>query len=98
MDVIFTFISENYPTIGLMIVVAIIVYMATMYHVLIQNTRKKVDKLPCDDHGKILDSYLKKLEDVSVSIQNTNKRAERLPCDNHREQLSEISMWIMKKD
>jgi hypothetical protein len=50
MDAIFTYLSENYPTIGLMLVVAVIVYLVTMYHVSIQHARKKVDAMPCDSH------------------------------------------------
>jgi hypothetical protein len=54
MDEVFSFISSHYPVIGLMIIVAVIVYFATMYHVSVQNTRKKVENLPCDKHYRAI--------------------------------------------
>jgi len=68
MESIFTFIAEQYPTIGGAIILILVAYNATMYHVSIQRTHKKVDKhqrkiaavekivddLPCDTHRKAI--------------------------------------------
>ena len=87
MEAIFTFVSEHYPTIGLLIVVAVIMYFVTMYHVSIQNTRKKadstkkrVDELPCVENGKKLDIL--------------THRVDELPCDTHKEILKSINRTL----
>ena len=84
MDSFFTFISENSPTVGLIIIVAVAVYFITMYHVSIQNTKKKVDGLPCDDHKDQIASVI--------------RQVDSLPCDNRKEVLVDISSWIGEKD
>ena len=77
MEAIFSYISEHSPSIGLIIIVAVAVYYVTMYHVSIQNTRKKVDGLPCDAHlEKIVENGNKidALDAKVVSIKNTTDR------------------------
>ena len=86
MDAIFTFISEHYPTIAIFIVGGIIGGFVVRYHIAIQNTRKKVDKLPCDAHGeqidltrRIFDAHTEKLDDmrevlVGISAALINKK------------------------
>ena len=67
MEAVLSFLSNHYPTIGIVIAIAFIVYKATMYHVSIQNIKKKVAELPCDKHTKKLDELpviSKKVDDM----------------------------------
>lgn len=80
MESIFTFLSEYSPSIGLIIVVAVAVYYITMYHVSIQNTKKKVDELPCDDHKK-------ELSEVSTLAKNTKEKTDKLPCEKNEQKI-----------
>ena len=68
MDIIFTFLSEYSPPIALLFVVAVATYFVTKYHISIQDTKKKVDELPCDAHGKKLDSHGRKLDKLDFKI------------------------------
>jgi len=77
MNAVISFILNNYPTIGMMIIVALVVFWATKYHLSIQNTKKKVDFLPCDTNGK-------KLEVLEYQI-------GRIPCDSHTVKLDKHS-------
>jgi len=77
MNAVISFILNNYPTIGMMIIVALVVFWATKYHLSIQNTKKKVDLLPCDSNGK-------KLDILELQI-------GRLPCDSHTAKLDRHS-------
>jgi len=84
MEVIFSFFSEHYPTITLFIVGCVIGGFIVRYHIGIQTTRKKVDELPCDAHGK-------KLDDINVSI---NKHTEKL--ESHTEKLNNIRTALIE--
>jgi len=80
MDAIFTYISENYPTIAIFIVGIIIGGFVVRYHISIQSTRKKVDALPCNDNTKKLDTL--------------ETRVERLPCDAHGKKLDVLETKV----
>ena len=86
MESVISFISDHYPTIGICIAVAIIVYWATMYHVSLQNTRKKVEELPCDAHQKTI-------EEIPV----IRKKVEELPCDAHNRAFINIEKAFTEK-
>ena len=84
METIINFISEYYPVIGLVLallaVAVVVTFKIAMYHASIQNTRKKVDELPCDTHAKILeaipcdlhtkilDLHNQKIDEVKVNV------------------------------
>ena len=102
MEPVISFLSTHYPTIGICIAVALIVYWATMYHVSLQNMRRKVEELPCDAHNQAF---------INIEKAFTEKIAS-IPCDTHRKKLNEqdialnkqgesindISVWVMKRD
>ena len=87
MEAIINFISEHYPVIGLVLALLVAAIVATfkiaMYHVSVQNTKQKVDDLPCDTHTKILD----RLE----------TRIATLPCDSHRKAIVNIEKTLLGK-
>jgi hypothetical protein len=86
-ETILSFFSSHYPTIGIITVVAFIVYKATLYHVSIQSTRKKVEKLPCDHHQRAIDDVEKALL----------KKMEKLPCDYHQRAIVNIEKTLLSK-
>jgi len=86
MESVISFLSSHYPTIGICIAVAFVVYKATIYHVSIQNTRKKVDELPCYTHKKTIEEQDKKIAGHNHAIRE------------HGDTISDMSVWIMKKD
>ena len=71
MEAIFSFFSEHYPTITLFIVGCVVGGFIVRYHIGIQTTRKKVNGLPCDAHGK-------KLDDINVSITNHTEKINNM--------------------
>ena len=87
MDAIFTFIAENYPLIGVVIISGVIGGIAVRYHISIQQTKKKVDALPCIEHGQKLDELQKKTE-----------KFDALPCDEHGKKLDEVQIISKKVD
>ena len=77
---VFSFISEHYPVIGGALILVLVAYNATMYHVSIQNTRKRVDNLPCEFHSQSLAGHAAKIDimrDILVKMYNrTNKNTK----------------------
>ena len=92
MEAIFTFLSEYSPSIGLIIIICVAMYYVTMYHVSIQNTKKKVEEQPCDNHRE-------QLSNISGSVQDIRKKVDELSCDGHMELLVNIfnSVQIIHK-
>jgi len=76
MGSLFKFISEQYPTIGVIIVVSVIVFLAAKYHFSIQHTKKKVDELPCDAHGKKLDVLEQKIDNHTEKLDKIGSSLE----------------------
>ena len=68
MDIVFKYIAENFPQLVAFVVVGIIVWMSAKYHFSIQSTRNKVDKLPCDGHGKKLDVLGTKVDNLQSDM------------------------------
>jgi hypothetical protein len=91
MEAIFSFISEQYPLIGWIILGIAIVVVIDRFLVSIQNTKKKVKNLPCDENGKKIDATAHLLDSIAAKVNN-------LPCGEHEKKLSDISTWVMKKD
>ena len=90
MEVITNFISEHYPIIGLVLALLVIAVVATfkiaVYHASIQNTKQKVDDLPCDGHAK------------SLGEQDKTLARQEKAIDEHKVKINDISVWIMNKD
>ena len=90
MESIFTFIADQYPTIGLMIVVAVISFFAARYHFSIQRTRKTVEALPCDENGKKIDATARILDALASKVDN-------LQCGVHRKAIVNIENTLLSK-
>jgi len=84
MDAIFSFLADHFPTIGVLLVGCFIGGLAVKYYMILKDTKKKVDVLPCDEHDKRLDTI--------------DARLNLLPCNPHSDAIKEISIWVMKKD
>ena len=89
MEAIFSFFSEHYPTIGLfvavIVVVSVVVYKATIYHVSIRDIRKKVDELPCDAHEKKINGifgnfgyYAEKTESAISHLKDSSEEMRKV--------------------
>ena len=74
METILNFLSAHYPTIGILLVAGFLLYKGTLYHVSLQNTKKKVDGLPCDTHTQ-------KTSDIELKV-------AALPCEAHTQKLN----------
>jgi len=81
MGSLFKFISEQYPIIGLIIVVAVITFLAAKYHLSIQQTKKKVDELPCDAHEKTLDKLETKVDNLQSDMVEVKKDMVEVKSD-----------------
>ena len=72
METILSYIMEYSPTVGAVVLVlgvfGAIVYKATMYNVAIQNTMKKVDELPCDEHRAKIDKTGVDIADIKNTL------------------------------
>ena len=68
MDIVFKYISENYPQLVAFVIVGIVVWMLAKYHFSIQATRKKVDAFPCDAHGNKLDVLETKVDNLQSDM------------------------------
>ena len=90
MEAIFSFLSSHYPTIGIILVVVFIVYKATMYHVSIQNTQKKVNNLPCESHRKAI-------VNIEKSLLNKKKFKAYLTVAYSPRKLSELGDELYQK-
>jgi hypothetical protein len=81
-ETILSFFSEYYPQLGIALIVGFIAWRLSKYHSSIEETKKKVDNLPCEKNGKdLLD--LKGMKDTVVSTNDA---------------VIEISNWIMRRD
>ena len=90
MDAIVSFLIDKWPVVVAVIITAFIVWKAAMYHVSIQDTRKKVDNLPCDENGKKIDSTARILDALLSKVDN-------LPCGRHRDAIFNIENTLMGK-
>jgi len=103
MDTIFTYISEHYPTIGLIIaavaIVGFVVYKATMYHVSIQRTREKVDELPCSVHATLLNSHIEKLDRIGNILDKIDAKFDAIDTkfEAHKDVLVGICVALGNK-
>jgi hypothetical protein len=104
MEEIFSFISNHYPVIGLMIIVAVIVYFATMYHVSIQNTHKKVNRLPCDfNMEKILsidqkcDTNMEQISTIKNDVENVRDVVVEISKILKRKKKNKLSQMALQK-
>ena len=91
MDAVFSFLSEAYPNIGWLIIMCTLVVLATKFYISVQDLRKKVDLLPCNDHKKILDEHSRKLDMILLKL-------DALPCKVHSKKINTISEWVAQKD
>ena len=94
METFFLLLSEHYPIIAIVLIaivgICVVVYKITMYHVSIQETRRKVDDLPCDENGKKIDSTARILDALLLKVDN-------LPCDRHRDAIFNIENTLLSK-
>lgn len=82
MDTILSWILEHWPLLGIIVIVAVIVWFISQYVAKVENTRKKVETLPCLSHKSSIDS----LTAMNTTVKSIN------------EQVTEISKWIMRFD
>lgn len=82
MDTILSWILEHWPLLGIIVIVAVVVWFISQYVAKVENTRKKVETLPCLSHKSSIDS----LTAMNTTVKSIN------------EQVTEISKWIMRFD
>lgn len=82
MDAIITLVVENWPLLGIVIIVSIIVWFLSRYLKKLEDSHKKVESLPCSGH--------------KASINELN--GMRMTVDSINDQVTEISKWIMRTD
>jgi len=94
MESVISFLSNHYPTIGICIAVAFIVYRVTMYHVSLQNTRKKVDELPCNKNYQILQNIVTKLDNLLCSAHEQRLDTQNKTIDENGKKLVALESKI----
>ncbi len=82
MDAIVSWILEHWPMLGVIVIVAVIVWFISQYVAKVENSRKKIETLPCESHKSAI---------YSLTTMNTT-------VDSINEQVTEISKWIMRFD
>lgn len=82
MDAIVSWILEHWPVLGVIVIVAVIVWFISQYVAKIEESRKKIHHLPCDSHRISIDN-----------LANMHKTVDTI-----NEQVTEISKWIMRFD
>ena len=82
MDTVVSWILDKAPVIGILIVVAVLTWIVSRYFRKLEESQKKIEKLPCDDHR--------------TSIDHLSRMEEKVDLIN--DQVTEISKWIMSID
>lgn len=82
MESVLSWILDNFPLLGIIIVVAIVMWFVGRYCFKLEESRKKVNSLPCNDYKKTIDNF----QVVKTTVDSIN------------EQVTEISKWIMHFD
>lgn len=82
MESVLSWILDNFPLLGIIIVVAIVMWFVGRYCFKLEESRKKVNSLPCNDYKKTIDNF----------------QAVKTTVDSINEQVTEISKWIMHFD
>ena len=82
MDAVVSWILENWPVLGVIVVVAVIVWLISQYVAKLEASRRKMDSLPCESHKASIDK---------LAVMNTT-------VDAINDQVTEISKWIMRSD
>lgn len=82
MDAIFSWILENWPVLGVIVVIAVIVWFISQYVAKLEASRRKIDSLPCESHKTSID----------------NLTVMHATVDTINDQVTEISKWIMRSD
>lgn len=82
MDAIITWILENWPVLGIIVIVSIIAWFVSRYFKKLEDSRRKVESLPCHEHKDSIDGL----------------NSMRLTVDSINDQVTEISKWIMRID
>lgn len=82
MDAIITWVLENWPLLGIVVIVSIIVWFLSRYFKKLEESRKKVEALPCQEHKTSISELI----------------GMRMTVDSINDQVTEISKWIMRVD
>lgn len=82
MDAVFSWLLDKAPVIGIIVAVAVAAWLVSRYFKKLEDSRKKVDALPCDAHKNDID----RLSRMEAKV------------DSIVEQVSDISKWIMHLD
>jgi len=82
METFFALLSDHYPIIAIVLItiagLCVAVYKISMYHASIQNTKEKVEMLPCGTHGEKLESQSKQIDRIDYKIDLQTKRFDNL--------------------
>lgn len=85
-NAILKWLSENYPTLAIIVVLIILTVVVTLwiakYINKIENSEKTLKNLPCDSHQKSIEAH----------------SSMKLTLDSINDQVTEISKWIMRYD
>lgn len=82
MDAVLAWLLDKLPIMGVILVVAVVAWWASRYFKKLEDSRKKVDSLPCDARKNDID----RLSRMEAKVDSIN------------EQVSDISKWIMHVD
>ena len=86
MTSVLTYLLNNAPWIAVILVAIIATWRISKYHTRLEDTRDKVDKLPCEKHKDEIRSSDQKYNELQRIVTSTN------------DMVVEINKWLMKFD
>lgn len=86
MTSVLTYLLNNAPWIAVILVAIIATWRISKYHTRLEDTRDKVDKLPCEKHKDDIHSSDQKYNELQRIVTSTN------------DMVVEINKWLMKFD
>ena len=74
MDAIVSWILEHWPMLGVIVIVAVIVWFISQYVAKVENSRKKIETLPCESHKSAIDS----LTTMNTTVDSINEQVTEI--------------------
>lgn len=85
MEAILSFLLGVSPWLAAIVIAWIAAWKLSKYHNRLEETNKKVDKLPCEDHRNNIETANERFKKLEETAQKVND----LPCDRHWSSIAE---------